>query len=84
MWVRDAPQDQGRSQLLGFACRDPLNPIRIRGKANNGKMSVSIGFRALATTFCRTRCRTLPEFTATVTATVLPYPFGRINSRNGG
>ncbi len=22
----------------------------------------------------------MPEFTATVTATVLPYPFGRINS----
>ena len=51
---------------MGASTRDPLNPIQAQGVGNHGKMSAFHGLPSVGTTFCRT----LPEQTATVTATV--------------
>jgi hypothetical protein len=50
--------------------RDPLNPIQAQGVGNHGNMSAFHGLPSVGTTSCRTPCRTLPEQTATITATV--------------
>ena len=50
--------------------RRPPKPIRITVVGNHGKMSELLSLRALAPTFCRSQCRTLPGETATLTATL--------------
>ena len=57
--IDERPRPAPFGHFHSVALCDPLNPIRIRGIGNHGKMSVLLSFRALAPTFCRSRdtCR---------------------------